>query len=100
MMSVWLVVQNGRMDTCTYGRTESLRLDLANGILRDNVNNRTYKSIHPLSPADCVLISNAAQRMFRLDRSVEWAKTAITLLKQQSSDDEKISTTCFRLCDA
>ena len=69
----------------TYARNENSRLELANGILRDKTSNKTYKSIHQLSPDDCVIISNAAQRMLQLDRSVEWAKTALTQQKLHGS---------------
>ena len=69
----------------TYARNEESRLELANGILKDKSSNKTYKSIHKLSSDDCMLISNAAQRMLQLDRSVEWAKTAVSVEKLQGS---------------
>ena len=70
----------------TYGRSEESRLDLANGILKDKASNKTYKSIHQLSSNDCRLISDAAQRMLQLDRSVEWAKTALSVEKLRDSN--------------
>ena len=69
----------------TYARNEESRLELANGILKDKSSNKTYRSIHKLSSDDCILISNAAQRMLHLDRSVEWAKTAVSVEKLQGS---------------
>lgn len=70
----------------TYARDEKSKIDLANGVLKDKASNQTYQSIHQLSSDDCVLISNAAQRVLQLDRSVEWAKTALTLQKLRSSN--------------
>ena len=69
----------------TYARKDSVRLDLAKGIVHDTLNGITYKSLHPLSPNDCIFISNVAKKMNRLDRSVEWAKTALELLKMETN---------------
>ena len=55
------------------------------GIVHASLNGKTYKSLHPLSPNDCIFISNVAKKMNRLDRSVEWAKTALEVLKMENN---------------
>ena len=65
-----------------YSQSGTTFLSLAKGQIHDINSGEIYQAKHTLSSDDCVLISRAAEKIWRLDKYVEWLEGAIEVAEK------------------
>ncbi len=70
-----------------YGSNGNDFYSLVDGLVTDTQTGETYRSKHKLTIEDMIMISNAAQRVWHLEKYVEWREAAVQVaIKNQESD--------------
>ena len=65
-----------------YSQSGTTFLSLAKGQIHDMNSGEIYQAKHTLSSDDCVLISKAAEKIWRFDKYVEWLEGAIEVAEK------------------